>query len=334
MPSVHKDMRCYLLVFAFVHLVICERFYNSADWISYKLQFNKTYSPKENLQRQVIFQRNALKIQVHNKRFKAGLEHFDMELNNFVDWTDAEIHQLFNYQIVGPMDRSINLHYENAEIYEPTTETVPKQIDWVKQGAVTPVKEQKNCLVCFIFAVIGSLEGQYFRKTGELKEFSEQQLLDCMDPKQEFCETGGYFDTCFEYLNSDGVTFRTNYPYTGEQGECRAQHPQVKTKGYKIFRNNEFHLVHALAEVGPIAVALDFTFIIFGSGKTIFDTDLPCNNPNHAVLVVGYGTDENGRDYYLMKNSFGEQWGDKGYFKMARGKNLCGIMTQSVFPVL
>jgi len=47
--------------------------------------------------------------------------------------------------------------------------------------------------------------------------------------------------------------------------------------------------------------------------------------PDHALVVVGYGTDTQGRDYWLLKNSWGQQWGQGGYMRMRRGQGMCGI---------
>jgi len=52
---------------------------------------------------------------------------------------------------------------------------------------------------------------------------------------------------------------------------------------------------------------------------------------NHAVVAVGYGT-ENGVDYWIVKNSWGADWGDEGFFKIQRGVNMCGVAECNSFP--
>jgi len=58
---------------------------------------------------------------------------------------------------------------------------------------------------------------------------------------------------------------------------------------------------------------------------------------DHGVLLIGYGT-ENGTDYWLLKNSWGTGWGDKGLFKIIRstvkGKGICGLQSEPSYPVV
>jgi cathepsin H len=65
-------------------------------------------------------------------------------------------------------------------------------------------------------------------------------------------------------------------------------------------------------------------YISSACGSTTMDV-------NHAVLAVGYGT-ENGNPYWLVKNSWSTEWGDQGYFKILRGKNQCGIAVCNSYP--
>lgn len=57
--------------------------------------------------------------------------------------------------------------------------------------------------------------------------------------------------------------------------------------------------------------------------------------PDHGVLAVGYGTESTGVPYYLVKNSWGAQWGDAGYLKIAAGDdNVCGILSMPSYPTV
>ena len=79
---------------------------------------------------------------------------------------------------------------------------LPKEVDWVSQGAVTRVKDQGNCGSCWSFSTIGAIEGAYFLKYHQLKDFSVQQLVDC-DASDAGCE-GGEMRNAFDWLRKHG----------------------------------------------------------------------------------------------------------------------------------
>jgi len=77
---------------------------------------------------------------------------------------------------------------------------------------------------------------------------------------------------------------------------------------------------------------------MFNCRQGVYSSDKCPNTPNkvnHAVLAVGYGHDEaSGKDYWLVKNSWGAKWGLDGYFKIERGKNMCGLATCASYPMV
>lgn len=214
--------------------------------------------------------------------------------------------------------------------------TLPESIDWRSKGAVTPVKNQGFCGSCWAFSAVGAMEGQHFLKTKKLVSLSEQNLVDC-SPKDTGCH-GGNMDNAFEYvIKNNGIDTENGYPYEARDGKCR----YVPTKVGATFSNyihlpfgNEATLQEAVATSGPVAVGIDAGNELFHNYKEgIFDPDDCTRNLDHGVLVVGYGT-ENGKDYWLVKNSWGHHWGIDGYIKMARNKNLCGIADDASYPVV
>jgi len=122
-------------------------------------------------------------------------------------------------------------------------------------------------------------------------------------------------------------------------GNCRFNPKNIGAtlKNYSdIKAGDELALTEAIANVGPISVAVDASqssFQYYSSG--VYD-EPNCSNVNldHSLAIVGYGTMD-GKDYYICKNSWGTEWGDKGYILMSRNKNnQCGIANIASYPIV
>lgn len=148
-------------------------------------------------------------------------------------------------------------------------------------------------------------------------------------------------DQAFQYIKENGgVDTEKSYPYEGIDDTCHFNKKNVGAtdKGFvDVPSGDEDALMKAIATVGPVSIAIDASresFQFYQSGVYVEPT---CDSQalDHGVLAVGYGTDENGVDYWLVKNSWGTTWGDKGYVKMARNKNnQCGVATQASYPLV
>uniref|UniRef100_A0A3Q2XMF0 Cathepsin L.1 n=2 Tax=Hippocampus comes TaxID=109280 RepID=A0A3Q2XMF0_HIPCM len=147
-------------------------------------------------------------------------------------------------------------------------------------------------------------------------------------------------DDAFKYIQKNGgIDTEESYPYEAQDGKCRYNPANIGATctGYvDVKTGDERALKQAVATVGPVSVAIDAShesFQLYESG--LYD-EPACSSSelDHGVLAVGYGTD-NGRDYWLVKNSWGRQWGDKGYIMMSRNKrNQCGIATEASYPLV
>ncbi|NJI29732.1 C1 family peptidase [Aeromonas veronii] len=215
-------------------------------------------------------------------------------------------------------------------------------VDWRTKGYVTPVKNQRNCGSCWAFSATGAIEGQWFRKTRKLIPLSEQNLVDCSSAFGNHGCNGGWMSRAFAYvIRAGGINSAQDYPYTARVGTCRFQKTKIaaKIKAYRRVRRSSKRLARAVRRIGPIAVAIDaggpFRFYKRGIYR---NRRCRSHRVTHAVLVVGYGRQGRWwrrRWYWIVKNSWGTDWGDKGYIKMAMGvRRNCGITRHAIYPIV
>jgi len=232
-----------------------------------------------------------------------------------------------------------------ADINVRDSKDLPADINWVNVGAVTEVKNQGPCGSCWAFSAVQSIEGALFLKTGNLTNLSEQQLVDCDDADMG-CE-GGLMDNAFLFEEGEGgLCSSLDYPYEGRQSWCKDT-SCIDVPGTRIIsfddvaQNVTSELMEALVEQ-PVSVAIDAGDLMFQFYQGgVLDTG--CGNSlNHGVLAVGYGSDDDGKDYWLVKNSWGPEWGEDGYIKIGRNNvegiqkdgGTCGILMMASRPIL
>ncbi|XWS30003.1 hypothetical protein CRYUN_Cryun24cG0080600 [Craigia yunnanensis] len=280
-----------------------------------------------------IFKSNVEFIESFNA---AGNRAYKLSINKFADQTNEEFRAYRNgYR---RPQRKISGE-ETSFSYENVT-ALPVGIDWRKKGAVTPIKDQAQCGSCWAFSAVAATEGIHQLTTGKLISLSEQELVDCdTTGEDQGCE-GGEMEDAFEFIiRNHGIASESTYPYKGDDGTCNTTKETshaAMISGYEIVpANNEQALQKAVANQ-PVSVSIDAggsAFQFYSSG--IFTGD--CGTElDHGVAAVGYGTSEDGTDYWLIKNSWGTGWGEKGYIRMQRDikakEGLCGIAMDSSYP--
>ena len=253
----------------------------------------------------------------------------------------------FNNDPLEVVDESANLTQSNVRrisCYPPSSYQAPSSINWITRGAVTRVRHQGQCGSCWAFAVIAALESAYLKKYGKGYDLSEQQLLDCAPNYVNGCESGTSY-LAWKYIKwSGGVVSEQSYPYQAEFCGCSSQLgrivarvPQYCVRGMNKYGNNgititerltESEMERAIAHFGPISVCMNGLLLQHYKGGVF--NDLRCNSKiTHMVLIVGYTKRE-----WIIKNSWGKNWGENGFFRLARGKNLCGINFEMSYPII
>ncbi|XP_067950852.1 cathepsin L-like [Watersipora subatra] len=304
------------------------------QWELFKRQYGKSYSEDEEQSRFQKFSKNFEKIVHHNAEHEKGLHTYSMGLNQYSDMDIFEVRMNLNGY------RMPKNHTSSASTYLPpaAVSSLPVTVDWRSKGYVTGVKNQGHCGSCWAFSTTGSLEGQHYAKTKKLVSLSEQNLVDC-STRNNGCN-GGNMGLAVDYIISNkGIDTEASYPYTGKQGTCKFDPKSVgaTATGYvKVRSGNEAALMSAVANIGPVSVAIDASHDSFQSYSSGVYSETGCSSYNldHGVLVVGYGTYQ-GQDYWLVKNSWGPSWGMGGYIMMSRNKgNQCGIASLAGYPLV
>jgi cathepsin L len=312
------------------------------QWALFKRVHEKQYqSVEEEAARRTIWEANLAKIEKHNLEHDLGLHTYTLGMNRFGDMTHEEFKKQMNgLKISANVDKT---DFDHHTFMAPQNFELPASVDWRTKGYVTPIKDQGQCGSCWAFSATGSLEGQHFAKTQQLVSLSEQNLVDCSDKFGNMGCDGGLMDQAFEYIKANkGIDTEKSYPYEARDGKCRFKKADIGATdtGYTdIKAKNETDLQTAIATIGPISVAIDASQDSFQFYKSGVYNEPDCSSTelDHGVLAVGYDTtkDSKKQDYYIVKNSWGTSWGQKGYIWMTRNKkNQCGIATMASYPLV
>jgi len=288
-----------------------------------------------------IFKDNVDKITRHN----AEGHTWTMGLTPFADMTPEE----FKMKVVGnecadSFKKNKELKRAKAKLRSGRRMAVddvanPSSIDWVAQGKVTPVKNQKSCGSCWAFSTTGSMEARCaIANGGSPVSLSEQELVDC-DNVDNGCN-GGAMDNGFAYAQQhSGLCEESDYPYQAVGGYCQSStctHYDAITGHQDVQSGSSSSLESAVAK-GPVSIAIEadqMSFQLYSGG--VFSGD--CGEGlDHGVLVVGYNNDA-ALPYWNVKNSWGSSWGEQGYIRFCKdcGKNngdgQCGLTLDASYP--
>jgi len=303
-------------------------------WVA---QNDKAYTHEEFFHRYNTFKANVDLIAAHNAKNAS----YTLAVNKFADLNTAE----FGAQMCG-FKRQLSAQARFPTPFEQTVAPAA-EVDWVKAGAVTPIKDQGQCGSCWAFSATGGQEGAWFIAKKALVSVSEQELVDCAGSFGNQGCNGGLMTQAYDYViskgktpTSGGLATETAYPYTARDGQCK----DVKTRSSPISSHkdvdaSEAALLEAVTRQPiPVAIEADQScFQFYHSG--ILDDPSCGTNLDHGVLAVGYGT-EGGKDYWRIKNSWGTSWGDNGFIRFARGQrsgediNQCGVTLMSTYPIV
>ncbi|XP_054266067.1 uncharacterized protein LOC128988613 isoform X4 [Macrosteles quadrilineatus] len=294
----------------------------------FKRIYNKNYSSEEEHHKRLrIFRANLKKIQTLQDTEQGTAVYGP---NMFADLSENEFKRQYLGLKTGPAPRPSRHHMTPAEIPDVT---LPVDFDWRDRGAVTPVKNQGQCGSCWAFSVTGNVEGQWFLRHGKLLSLSEQELVDC-DKRDDGC-MGGYMTQAYEAIEElGGLETEDEYPYEAENESCKFNKTEARatvTSSVNI-TTNETQIAQWLYKNGPISIGINANAMQFYMGGVSHPLKFLCSKDqlDHGVLLVGFGVHRSTirhkiLPYWLVKNSWGPHWGEKGYYRVYRGDGTCGV---------
>ena len=273
-----------------------------------------------------------LGIWLQNKRyvqeFNAQGHRYQISLNKFAHLTPTEYRSLLGY----------NPKYRKAEsAYYKAHGDLPEEVDWREKGVVNPIQEQGMCGSCWAHSTLQAQESQWAIKRNELYLLSAWELVDCC----KFCygcNGGDMHDAVrFTILNHEGhFMLLSDYPRIYQYCEFDVKKGVTTITGTEdVAPNDEEGLEAIVAERGPAVVGVDSSPLNWQLYKIGIYDDPKCSSTdlNHGVGVVGYGADKQWDEkYWIIRNSFGADWGESGYMRLARGKNRCGVAVTAFVP--
>jgi len=228
--------------------------------------------------------------------------------------------------------------HPKVNILEEFGAPLPTSFDWRTKGAVTPVKNQEQCGSCWAFSATEGVESAWFLAKNQLIVLSPQQIVSC-DQNDGGCN-GGDLPTAFQYVEQNGMETNAVYPYTsgnGNSGTCEYDGSDVVVhiSGFKYATQsaNETQMQVALLAHGPLSICVDAETWQYYQGGVI--THGCGDSLDHCVQIVGFSaTTNNKTPYWIIRNSWGADWGLEGYLWVERGKDECGVSDEATYVTI
>jgi len=227
----------------------------------------------------------------------------------------------------------------HATVPQEKIDAAPVNFDWRTKGAVTPIKNQEQCGSCWTFSTTGNIEGQWqiWSSKHSLVGLSEQWIVDCStsclvsepDLCNAGCDGGLPWLAYGDIINNKGITTEAAYAYTAEDGTCITTNPiSAVIANWTAVSTVPAQIQTFMYNQGPLSITINADLLMSYNSGIITGTpsDCPVSEMDHAVLLVGYGTNTSvNTDFWTVKNSWGTDWGMEGYFQIASDQGLCGI---------
>ena len=311
------------------------------EFRNFKKKYKKKGKKQELLRKFKNFKHNKNKIdklrkKYGDKRGKFGLTKYsDLEDTEFqklltLKLHSEEIENIKNPKIMKNKNKTNSNKFKNSNIIDNNiliqTSVIPDTFSWTS----TPIKDQGKCGGCFAFTIVGVIESLYIKKTLNkiMLDLSEQSIIDCSQDKNDGC-SGGYIPKALEFIKIKGLMYETYYPYEGIDDTCFWDpfFVALQIKSYfKLSTKDENEIKTLLFQNGPLVGAINAIPLQAYTGGILDLDSVECDptNINQGVILIGFGV-ENNEQYWLLRNSWGPDWGENGFFRIKFGSNICGV---------
>jgi len=320
----------FFLISVLVALTVASRPTPEEQFAAFITQFGRVYANnEERTARFMIFQENLVKIEA----LRLSNPDASFGVNKFADVSPAEFRQTLG--VKGAVRKATDP--VAPEVSKAELAALPDTWDWRTLGAVTPVKNQEQCGSCWSFSTTGNIEGQWFLANHSIPVLSEQEFVDCDHVcseyhKEKTCDqgcNGGLMSNAFTFaIQNKGVDTEASYPYEAVDGTCRFKPESVAAQisNWTMLSEDEDQIAAYLVAHGPVSIAADAEPWQFYTGGVF---RAPCGTAlDHGILIVGYGSQKDIEqkmvNFWIVKNSWGPDWGEKGYILLERGVGKCG----------
>jgi len=285
----------------------------------YAMFWNKTYvTAAEKSQRFENFKMNAKKIVDMNAQTRVRGTGASYGFTKFSDWSREEFLKINGFRASKPL---------NAISQDRSVLQAPSQaIDWVAKGMTTPVKDQGQCGSCWAFSTTETVESANLlagMKTG--LPLAPQEIVDC-DTADQGCNGGDPQEALSWVQKQGGLDTEKCYPYTAQDGDCASANcqPALTIKSVTPINGDETAIYQALG-AAPLSICADAEpWQNYNGG--IMTADECGTDIDHAIQLTGYSPQQGG--YWIVRNSWGESWGEQGFIFLQYGQNTCGITSE------
>jgi len=295
------------------------------EFHKFQKKYNKSYSATELGSRFQIFQENLRRyedLQKLNPKAKFGVTQF----------SDLSPQEFSKYYLMPSMNFTKDYKAPPAKTdfsakakgFAPN----PKNWDWFTQGVCTPIYNQGQCGSCWAFSATETIESYYAIQGGKLTGLSIEQIVDCdTHGEDQGCE-GGFPTGAYQYVEeAGGIDSYSSYPYTageGQSGTCNFTQANVVTNvaSYSSI-NGETGLYQQASTAGPVSVCVDAESWSGYEGGILTECG---SDVDHCVQLTGYQNyGQQGKAYWVVRNSWGTSWGENGFIWIQIGQDLCSI---------
>jgi len=290
----------------------------------YSAFWNKTYTPTEKIVRFQNFKMNSKKIAAANAKTAAEGSGATFGFTQFSDWSREEFLKLNGFRPTRPLPVAA---IKRGSTLKQATQAPTAPIDWVAAGKTTAIKDQAQCGSCWAFSTVETVESANLMAGKSVQNGSPQEIVDC-DGSDAGCNGGDPQEALGWVIQQGGLESNSDYPYTAQDGDCQESKfsPVMNINKVIPIGSDEMEIYNALKQYGPLSICADAEpWQNYQSG--IMKASQCGSDVDHAIQLTGYSPNQGG--YWIVRNSWGQSWGERGFIYLQYGQNTCAMTSET-----